>query len=311
MAQFLTPILLQVGDSSANPYSGAKLYIYQSGTTTLLSLFSDEALNTPIANPIVADATGAFAGAFLAESKFKAVLTTSAGSTVWTRDPVYAVGQADSVLASNVSFDGDDIGYSSENVQDAIEEVVSATVAKTGSTMTGRLVLPASAAVGPLNIPHGSTPATLVNGDVWTSTSGLSARINGATATHWSDVNMAAVDQSEAETGTGTTVRAWTAQRVRQSVAIYAQPLPYTGSDAANTSFPIGTILHVFTDTAIDRNASFAPYIEGGNSYSYTESSLASGGAALSGTWRGRGTSGAAEIAAELDRYICLIQRTA
>jgi hypothetical protein len=32
-----------------------------------------------------------------------------------------------------------------------------------------------------LNIPHGVAPTTLSNGDIWTTTSGLYARINGAT----------------------------------------------------------------------------------------------------------------------------------
>jgi hypothetical protein len=123
MAQFLTPAFLQAFDASAVPYASGSLYIYATGTTTELDLYSDEALTTPLANPIVADSAGVFAGAFLAETKFKAVLKDSDGVTIYTRDPVYSTGQADSVTADLVTFDGTDIGFSSTNVQDAIEEI--------------------------------------------------------------------------------------------------------------------------------------------------------------------------------------------
>lgn len=139
MSQFLTPIFLQGADSSANPLTGAKLYIYQSGTTTLLSLFSDDALVSPIANPIVADAAGVFAGAFLEETTFKAILKTSADVTLYTRDPVYSIGQADDVSAANVSFDGTELGFSSDNLQDAITELANSFVAAPPTTVDNTL----------------------------------------------------------------------------------------------------------------------------------------------------------------------------
>ena len=55
-------------------------------------------------------------------------------------------------------------------------------VEKVGDTMTGELVLPAgSAASASLRIPHGTgAPTTPVNGDLWSTTVGLYAYINGA-----------------------------------------------------------------------------------------------------------------------------------
>jgi hypothetical protein len=41
--------------------------------------------------------------------------------------------------------------------------------------------IPAVTASAGFNIPHGTAPTTLVNGDIWTTTSGLFARINGGT----------------------------------------------------------------------------------------------------------------------------------
>jgi len=56
-----------------------------------------------------------------------------------------------------------------------------------------------------------------------TATFGARPTFNGQTP--WDNGNMQGVIQSEAEAGTGTTNRAWTAQRVRQAVAAYAAPL--------------------------------------------------------------------------------------
>lgn len=51
-----------------------------------------------------------------------------------------------------------------------------------GGTMTGALVTLASASGGAgVNLPHGAAPTSPVNGDVWTTTGGLYARINGVT----------------------------------------------------------------------------------------------------------------------------------
>lgn len=53
---------------------------------------------------------------------------------------------------------------------------------KAGGTMTGQLVTAASTTSSAgLNIPHGTIPNTPTNGDLWTTTTGISARINGIT----------------------------------------------------------------------------------------------------------------------------------
>ena len=51
-----------------------------------------------------------------------------------------------------------------------------------GDTMTGQLILPASTvSAASLRLPHGTAPTTPTNGDMWTTTTGLNVRINGAT----------------------------------------------------------------------------------------------------------------------------------
>lgn len=53
---------------------------------------------------------------------------------------------------------------------------------KTGGTFTGTVVVPSSTtSLSPLRIPHGTAPSSPTNGDFWTTTSGIFARINGVT----------------------------------------------------------------------------------------------------------------------------------
>ena len=69
-------------------------------------------------------------------------------------------------------------------------------VSKTGDTMTGPLVTVASGtgAAG-FNAPHGTAPTSPANGDVWTTTAGIYARINGTTR------KLASLDATETLTG--------------------------------------------------------------------------------------------------------------
>jgi hypothetical protein len=66
-----------------------------------------------------------------------------------------------------------------------------------GSTFTGKVNTVASAAGGAgLNLPHGAAPTTPVNGDIWTTTSGLFARINAGTQQYMSLGNTQTVSGS-------------------------------------------------------------------------------------------------------------------
>lgn len=63
---------------------------------------------------------------------------------------------------------------------------LAATIARLGvaQTWTEKQTLRASdTAAASLTIPHGAAPTTPVNGDIWTTTSGVFARLNGATRT--------------------------------------------------------------------------------------------------------------------------------
>lgn len=87
--RFLNILSQAIGDTGS-PLSGAKLYFYESGTTTPKDTYSDEALTTPNANPVTADSAGRFGDIFLGSGSYKVVSKTSAGTTIKTVDPVEA-----------------------------------------------------------------------------------------------------------------------------------------------------------------------------------------------------------------------------
>jgi len=80
------PFFNRITDTNGDPLSGALLYCYAEGTTTPLAVYSDEALTTPHANPVVADGDGLFAPIYLQALAYKFVAKTSAGVTLWTLD---------------------------------------------------------------------------------------------------------------------------------------------------------------------------------------------------------------------------------
>ena len=87
MTMLFTP-RFQAEDANGLPYSGAKLYFYQSGTTTPITVYQDAAKATPHANPVVADSAGNFAESVVDTDPFKVVLKTSADVTLETIDAI-------------------------------------------------------------------------------------------------------------------------------------------------------------------------------------------------------------------------------
>lgn len=74
--------------SAGVPIPGCKANIYQTGTTTPVTIYTDVALTIPGANPIVADASGVFPVRWLDDSVvLKLVLTTSADVLIYQEDP--------------------------------------------------------------------------------------------------------------------------------------------------------------------------------------------------------------------------------
>jgi microcystin-dependent protein len=85
--RFVIPNQFTVG--ADGPRAGAKLYFFQTGTTTPQATYSDVGLTTPNTNPVIADSLGQFGNVFLLGSPaYKVALTDANDVEVWTMDPV-------------------------------------------------------------------------------------------------------------------------------------------------------------------------------------------------------------------------------
>lgn len=75
-------------DSNGDPISGARVYVYNVGTTTLRNIYSNTGLTTAAANPIVCDSAGRHDMRYTATGSCKIVVKTSSDVTVYTRDNI-------------------------------------------------------------------------------------------------------------------------------------------------------------------------------------------------------------------------------
>lgn len=82
--------------------AGWKLYFYASGSSsTLQDTYSDTALTTPNANPVVADASGRFGAIFLSPLNYNVVLKDANDATIASADPVSSTDEPGAVYAAN------------------------------------------------------------------------------------------------------------------------------------------------------------------------------------------------------------------
>jgi hypothetical protein len=109
-----------------------------------------------------------------------------------------------------------------------------------GSVYTsGSVIIDWNGTTAPLRLPNSGTdnPSTLANGDIWHRTNTLFAQLNGTTRTLIHNGNPTTlandISQGEAQTGTNTSRRWFSALRVRQAIAAYAPA--HDGTDATGT----------------------------------------------------------------------------
>lgn len=100
-------------DSNGDPLAGAKAYVYATGTTTPLTVYSDAAGTVTAANPVIADANGVFPQRFVTATA-KIVVKTSADVTVYTLDPAMnsppsAFGAANVVFSATANLPYTDV----------------------------------------------------------------------------------------------------------------------------------------------------------------------------------------------------------
>lgn len=77
MARFMFESFPRATDANGDPVSGAKLYVYEAGTTTPVTTYSDSALTTAQASPVIADAAGYFPQTYIPNGLYKVRMTNA------------------------------------------------------------------------------------------------------------------------------------------------------------------------------------------------------------------------------------------
>lgn len=155
--------------------------LIETGTGGLIS-----AAVVPTLNQATTGAAGSVTGVTMPSGGGTLVPTTGTGATgIW---PITISGQAATVATisglisagSNVTITG--AGTSASPYAIAAASGTGGGGSFTGGTLTSKLVTETSTvANAPINIPPGSAPTTPANGDMWTTSAGVYARVNGAT----------------------------------------------------------------------------------------------------------------------------------
>lgn len=85
--------LSQPVDLNGRPLVGAKLYIYDAGTTTPVTLYADTGLSVELPNPLTADSFGRIPQFWLTDGEYyRARLTDSAGVVQYDVNSILAIG---------------------------------------------------------------------------------------------------------------------------------------------------------------------------------------------------------------------------
>lgn len=162
MAQIFSSPFAQYTDASGNPGSGDKLYFYQTGTTTLLTIYSDIGLTTPQANPIIADSAGQWPAVYLAEQLYKVVMKSALDVTIRTADPAGGDGVTGTTSSTDNAVARWD-GTSGHKLQN------SGVIIDDSSNVTGIVNLTATALLGAGRPP---TQQTFTASGTWTKPAG-------------------------------------------------------------------------------------------------------------------------------------------
>ena len=134
--RFSLPISQEL-DGNGDPYSGAKLHFYETGTSTPLDTFSDSALMVANLNPVVADANGRFSHIFMKTQDYKVVLKTAADVTVWTADPVSGNATATETKGANIPSGIDGKTYIGASTGQYVEVTGSNDISDLGTSDAG------------------------------------------------------------------------------------------------------------------------------------------------------------------------------
>lgn len=179
------------------PQSGAKLYVYENATTTLVALYSDRAGTVSAANPIVADSAGRFPARYIAaRTVVTTVCKTSADVTLWSDDDTDpTIGASQALLASGDALTGQLKFASHGNIASAATVDLSTlagnyailtgttTVTAWGTVQAGARYWLRCAAATP--ITHNATSAICESGASFTTAAGDELELTSLGSGNW------------------------------------------------------------------------------------------------------------------------------
>jgi hypothetical protein len=139
-------------DANGNPLAGAKIYTYETGTTTPLATFTTSALSVANPNPIIADAAGRYGPIYTDGAvAVKVVITTAADVTVDTLDPSPFAYDSQSG-ASQISATPNAL-LTANNVQGALDQVTTRLLTQASFFATAGGTANAITLITGLNLP--------------------------------------------------------------------------------------------------------------------------------------------------------------
>lgn len=123
MSDIVSFLPVRAVDANGSPVSGAKAYFYDTGTTTPITVYANEAETTAHPSPLVANSSGIFDPVYRSGKTIKVLVTDADDVTLpgYPIDPVITVGASDS-SASEIGFSPTN-DIAATNVQAAVEAV--------------------------------------------------------------------------------------------------------------------------------------------------------------------------------------------
>lgn len=99
MSAIFAPPRYSPMSGNGTSYPGAKLYFFETGTTTPKDTFSDPDLDPSHvqSHPVVADSNGLFAAMYLEAGDYSVILKDASDNVLWTVDPYSGLGAADTL----------------------------------------------------------------------------------------------------------------------------------------------------------------------------------------------------------------------
>jgi hypothetical protein len=117
--QTVAPVpYLTILDDNGDPVSGCQIHVYEAGTATLATTWSDAALAVPNTNPVICDAAGRAVIYLASGASYKFTIEDAAGAVIRTVDGVQAIpsssGNLDILGVAGESLLAGDVVYLSD-----------------------------------------------------------------------------------------------------------------------------------------------------------------------------------------------------